>query len=90
MFFKNNFNFNINIWQISTYFLSTLNFSRCPVEGPDHHTMMYGGVVGQLHAFLTSALGGGDWSVSHPATLPSGNDLPLPNRYEVQWDTLLV
>jgi hypothetical protein len=32
-----------------------------------YHTMKtYGTVQGQLHAFLTSALGEGEWSASHP------------------------
>jgi hypothetical protein len=46
--------FHINIWQIFIYFLSTLNSSRCPVEGPDHHTMkMYGGVAPHILNLIT-------------------------------------
>jgi hypothetical protein len=37
-----------------------------------------GGVEVQLDAFLTSALDGGEWSVSHSAALPPAKELLVP------------
>jgi len=38
--------------------------------------MTYGGVEVQLHTFLTSALGGGEWSVLHPGYFIPGERAP--------------
>jgi len=35
---------------------------------------IYGGVEVQLYAFITSALDGGEWAASCPATLTWGKD----------------
>jgi hypothetical protein len=43
----------------------------CPCTLTEHHAIKaYCGVDVQLHAFLTSALDGGEWSASRPAALP--------------------
>jgi hypothetical protein len=36
----------------------------------------YGGVEVYIHAFLTSALVGGEWSASRPGRFPSGESVP--------------
>jgi len=39
-----------------------------------HHAMKtYGGVELQIHAFITSALDGGEWSASRPGRFTPGN-----------------
>jgi len=38
----------------------------------------YWGSGGILHAFLTSALGGGEWSASHPGRFNPGERLRYP------------
>jgi hypothetical protein len=37
----------------------------------------YGGVDVEIHIFLTSALIGGEWSVSHPGRFTPGKDYPV-------------
>jgi hypothetical protein len=39
-----------------------------------HARRAYGGSGAYIHSFLTSVLGGGEWSVSHPASLATEND----------------
>jgi len=47
----------------------------------DHHAMKtYGGVDVQLHTFLTSPLGGREWSASRP-----GHFIPGINSPRTQW-----
>jgi hypothetical protein len=44
-----------------------------------HHAIKtYWGVEVYLHAFLTLALDGGEWSAHAPAALPRGKEPPLP------------
>jgi hypothetical protein len=38
----------------------------------------YDGMEGEIHAFLTSALDGYEWSASRPAALPPGKDPSSP------------
>jgi hypothetical protein len=57
-----------------------MKLSLCFIK---HQTMKaYGGVDVQLHAFLTSALGRGKWSVLRPASLFPGEErwYPLDRR----------
>jgi hypothetical protein len=46
-----------------------VNLSMCVIN---HHTMTYGGVEVEFHAFLTSALGGSQWSASRPGRFTPG------------------
>jgi len=39
----------------------------------------------QLHAFLTLALDGGEWSASCPCHLPSEKEPSLPTGWEAGW-----
>jgi hypothetical protein len=45
----------------------------------------YWGVELQLHAFLTSALNGSEWSASRPATLHPGKEPLVPIGQETGW-----
>jgi hypothetical protein len=45
----------------------------------------YGALEIELHAFLTSALDGGEWSASRRATLPTGIDTEVPTLYGAGW-----
>jgi hypothetical protein len=38
----------------------------------------YGGVDLYIYVFLTSALGGSEWSDSRPSRLTNGEELPVP------------
>jgi hypothetical protein len=50
-----------------------------PVLLTEHHaTKAYWGVEVSLHAFLTSALDGGEWSVSRPGRFTPGKELLVP------------
>jgi len=45
----------------------------------------YGGVEVWFHAFLISALDGGEWSASSPASLPPEKGSPVPIGQEAVW-----
>jgi hypothetical protein len=45
----------------------------------------YGGLEVDLYAFLTSALDGGQWSASTPATLPTGKETAVSTVYGAGW-----
>jgi len=49
-----------------------------------HTTKMYGWVEVQIHAVLTSALGGGEWSISHPGHFALVKMPPVPTGDEVR------
>jgi hypothetical protein len=38
----------------------------------------YGGVYVYIHIFLTSALGGGEWSALRPGRFTPGEEAPVP------------
>jgi hypothetical protein len=48
------------------------------------------GVEIQLHEFLISALGSGDWSASRPGCFTAWERAPVPNGYEAAWNPELV
>jgi hypothetical protein len=51
---------------------------KLPLFLTEHHTMKsYGGVEIYLHAFLTSALDGGEWSSSDPYRFTPRKKIPL-------------
>jgi hypothetical protein len=51
-----------------------------------HYIMKaYGGMDIQIHIFLTSALVGGEWSVSRPAALSPGKEPEVPIIQEGWW-----
>jgi hypothetical protein len=55
-----------------------------------HHTMkMHGGVEVQLHAFLTSAVDGDDWSASRPGRFTPGERIP-GNHWIGSWVGLRI
>jgi hypothetical protein len=43
-----------------------------------------------IHIFLTSALAGGEWSVSRPDRFIPGERAPLPIGYKVGWTTVPI
>jgi hypothetical protein len=45
---------------------------------------VYSGLEVQFHSFLTSALDGGEWSVSHPGLFTPGKGLPVPTGWASQ------
>jgi hypothetical protein len=50
-----------------------LALKSCPWASTEHHTIKtYWGVEVKLHAFLTSALDGGEWSASQPGRFTPG------------------
>jgi hypothetical protein len=48
-------------------------------------TYLGGGVYIQIHAFLTSALVGGEWSASRLGRFISGERARVPTGYEAGW-----
>jgi hypothetical protein len=50
-----------------------------------HITKTYWGVELWLHALLTSALDGGEWSASRPGGFTPGVRSPLSIAWEAEW-----
>jgi hypothetical protein len=51
---------------------------------------MYAGVEVQLHAFLTSALGGGEWLASRPGRFTFDVRLQVPIGQKAGWAAVPV
>jgi hypothetical protein len=56
--------------EISPIWIPIISEVKGKVKAVSVYTIkVYGGVMVQVHAFLTSALNGNKWSVSHPPNL---------------------
>jgi hypothetical protein len=59
---------------------------KCSNGDTKHHAMKtYEEMEVYLHAFLTSALDGCEWSASRPGRFTPGKELPIPIRWEAGW-----
>jgi hypothetical protein len=74
---------NSSFWRDSTQSKVKVTLSLCLTK--HHATKTYGGVEVELHALLTRALDGREWSASCRCRLYPGKESQVPIGYEAGW-----